>query len=86
VRWPWVTAILEARGAARWITFEVVEKVEETYRQERRGRPNEQTRYVKEERTRIALSYRSDHVSVAAEMCVDGIFPLITNDLSHSDE
>jgi transposase len=81
-----VAAILEARGAARWITFEVVEKVEETYRQERRGRPNEQTRYVKEERTRIALSYRIDHVSLAAEMCVDGIFPLITNDLSHSDE
>jgi transposase len=81
-----VAAILEARGAVRWITFEVVEKVEETYRQERRGRPNGQTRYVKEERTCVELSYRIDHVSLAAEMCVDGIFPLITNDRSHSDE
>ena len=81
-----VAAILEARGVARWITVEVGEKSEETYRQERRGRPNDQTRYVKEESTRIEMSYRIDHVSLAAEMCVDGVFPLITNELSHTDE
>lgn len=81
-----VAAILEARGAVRWITFEVVEEVEETYRQEGPGRPNDRTRYVKEERKRVGLSYRIDHVSLAAEMCVDGIFPLITNDMEHSPE
>ena len=81
-----VAAILEARGLARWITVEVVETREETYRQERRGRPNDKTRYVKEETARIALTYRIDHVALAAEMCVDGVFPLITNELLYTDE
>jgi transposase len=81
-----VASILEARGVARWITVEVVEQTEETFRQERRGRPNDKTRYVKEESTRIELSYHIDHVSLVAETCVDGVFPLITNELSHTDE
>jgi transposase len=81
-----VAGILEARGVARWITVEVVEQTEETFRQERRGRPNDKTRYVKAESTRIELSYRIDHVSLVAETCVDGVFPLITNELSHTDE
>ncbi len=71
---------------AKWISTEVVEQTEETFRQERRGRPNDQTRYVKEESTRIELSYRIDHVSLVAETCGDGVFPLITNELSHTDE
>jgi transposase len=80
-----VAAILEARGATRWILIEIGETTEETYRQERRGRPNPHTRYVKEEKRRVVLTYRIDHVSLAAETCVDGIFPLITNELSLSD-
>ena len=45
----------------------------------------DQTRYVKEESTRIELSYRIDHVSLVAETCGDSVFPLITNELSHTD-
>jgi len=81
-----VASILEARGVARWVTVAVVEQTEETFHQERRGRPNDNTRYVKEESTRIELSYHIDHVSLVAETCVDGVFPLITNELSHTDE
>jgi transposase len=50
-----VQEILRARGAESWIATHVKEKTQETYRQERRGRPNDQTRYVKATSTRFEL-------------------------------
>jgi transposase len=52
----------------------------EKHRQERRGRPTADTRYVRETSTRFELDYHIDTVALAAEMCNDGVFPLITND------
>ena len=69
-----------ARGVERWIVTEIKERTEEKYRQDRRGRPNDQTRYVKQTNTRFELAYRIDTVQLAAETLGDGIFPLITND------
>ncbi len=80
-----VDAILEARGVTRWIVVEIVERTVEKYRQERPGRPNEETRYVRAVSTRFDLTYRIDHVQLAAETCGDGIFPLITNVLALSE-
>ena len=75
-----VQEILQARGVEGWIVTEIKERTEEKYRQDRRGRPNEQTRYVKETSTRFELEYRIDTEQLAAETCGDGVFPLITND------
>jgi transposase len=75
-----VQEILRARGVERWIVTEIKERTEEKFRQDRRGRPNDQTRYVKETSTRFALEYHIDNDRLAAETCSDGVFPLITND------
>jgi hypothetical protein len=40
-------AALEQTGATRWITFHVTEHTQETLRQEKRGRPRQNTRYRK---------------------------------------
>ena len=55
-----VQEILKARGVERWIVTEIKERTEEKYRQDRRGRPNDQTRYVKETSTRFELAYHID--------------------------
>ena len=80
-----VQEILRARGVQRWIATEIKETTKETIRQDRRGRPNDQTRYVKETSTRFELAYHIDNAQLAAETCSDGIFPLITNDDSLSE-
>ena len=79
-----VQEILHARGAENWIVTEIKERTEERYRQERRGRPNEQTRYVRQTSTRFELAYHIDHERLVAETAGDGVFPLITNDHSLS--
>ena len=56
-----VQEILRARGVEDWIITEIKERTEEKYRQDRRGRPNEQTRYVKKTSTRFELEYHIDH-------------------------
>jgi transposase len=75
-----VQEILRNRGVEGWIITEIKEKTEDKYRQDGPGRPNEQTRYVKETSTRFELAYRPDREQLAAETCGDGVFPLITND------
>ena len=80
-----VQEILRARGVEGWIVTEIKERTEEKYRQDRRGRPNDRTRYVKETSTRFELEYHIDTARLAAEACGDGVFPLITNDSSLSE-
>ena len=77
-----VQEILQNRGVEGWIVTEIKERTEEKFRQDRRGRPNDHTRYVKETSTRFELEYRIDTEQLAAETCGDGVFPLITNDSS----
>jgi transposase len=75
-----VEAILQECEVSEWITVEVVQRTTESYRQEKRGRPGNATRYVKHERTRFALEHRIDLAKLDAEARCDGVFPLITND------
>jgi transposase len=77
--------ILQSCGADRWIVTEVQPRAVETYHQERCGRPNQQTRYVKRVATRFDLAYRIDDAQVAADALCDGSFPLITNVLELSE-
>lgn len=79
-----VDAILQACGAAEWIRVEVQPRVVERYRQDHRGRPGKETRYVKQTATRFDLVYSIDEARVAEEAKGDGIFPLVTNVLDLS--
>jgi transposase len=75
-----VEAILAETGTAGWIEVTVAERTEETYRQQRRGRPGADTVYVKRERKRFELSHRVELERLSEEARCDGIFPLISNE------
>jgi hypothetical protein len=79
------TAVLSSTCAGRWVHIQVTERVEETSRQERRGRPGEATRYRKTTRTRFELTWNIDTSRVAYDAASDGCFPLITNDTDLDD-
>src|SRR6266542_1646767 len=69
---------LDKSGATRWVSFAVEETTEERFRQERRGRPANNTRYRRLTRIhhRVRFSVRED--VAAADAASDGCFPLIT--------
>jgi transposase len=69
-----------------WITIGIDEQVTERYRQERRGRPGEKTRYVKEEKLRFALRHRIELARLDEEARCDGIFPLVSNDRAMTEQ
>jgi transposase len=79
-----VEAILGETGTEGEIAVTIEERSEETFRQQRRGRPNAQTLYVKSERNRFELTCRVDSVRLAEEARCDGIFPMITNEMTMS--
>lgn len=78
-------AALADAGAERWIAYDIAQTVQESFRQEKRGRPGSQTRYRKTEKTVFALSFRIDNGKVAYDAATDGCFPLVSNDRELSD-
>ena len=74
-----VAEILHSCGAASWIVTEIRLETVENFRQDHRGRPGKQTRYVRKVATRFDLAYRIDEAQVALEATGDGVFPLVTN-------
>jgi transposase len=78
-------AALAHAGAERWIAFTVTETIEETYRQENRGRPGKDTRYRKHTTTRLSIEFTVNPEIVAYDAHTDGCFPLITNDRELAD-
>ncbi len=74
------TAALTSAGAARWVGFKVTETVEETFRQERRGRPGTETRYRRTQKRVFAITAEVRADTVTYDAVTDGCFPLITND------
>ena len=76
-------AILEARGADRWLSYEVTPFEEERYRQEKRGRPGKNTRWRRKVKTRFELTWALRQDQVDYDTRCDGIFPLVTN---HSED
>jgi transposase len=79
-----VEEILRSREVQEWISVTIEERLEERYRQERRGRPTKDTRYVKQVSTRFELSYQIDYARIAEDQQCDGVFPLVTNVLELS--
>ena len=82
-----VEKIVGEAGANRWIDSDVVEKIEITHKQEKKGRPGANTRYMAIERTRFQVNWEIVITNVKADACSDGMFPLITNcdDISLKD-
>ncbi|MGH9291840.1 MAG: hypothetical protein ACRDZ6_03550, partial [Acidimicrobiales bacterium] len=76
---------LASSNASRWVSVEVEEHEEESFSQERRGRPGETTRYRRATRTRFSLHWKVDTDLVAYDAKSDGCFPLVTNDTKLSD-
>jgi transposase len=74
-----VAEILASCGAEAWIATHIEPTTVQTFRQARRGRPTEQTQYVKKQSTRFELTCQIDHARVVEDAQSDGIFPLITN-------
>jgi transposase len=78
-------ALLTTSGAERWVTVTVSETIEERYRQEKRGRPGNDTRYRKIQKTRFALEVSVDAEQVRYDAASDGCFPLTSNDHNLTD-
>ena len=68
-------AALVRAGVTRWLTVTINETTEETYRQERRGRPGADTRYRKHSRTRHTISWDTHLDVLAYDAATDGAFP-----------
>jgi transposase len=66
--------------ASSWLLVEIEEREEETFRQATRGRPSEQTPYLKEIRLRFTLTWKLNLVAISEAEREDGVFPLLTND------
>lgn len=66
--------------AARWLEVRIEETVEETFRQEKNGRPGPATRYRRITRTRYHLTWHTREEIIGRDAASDGCFPLITND------
>jgi len=75
-----VEAVLRECAVAGWVTVEVSERIAAMYRQERRGRPGEQTRSIRQEKTRFAITHRVEFERLDEEARCDGVFPLMTHD------
>ena len=67
-------------GAARWLQVTLNQTVQESFRQEKRGRPGTQTRYRRTTRTHHTLTWATRDDIIAYDAASDGCFPLITND------
>ncbi len=74
-----VDEILRNGGVARWIVYQVEEHAEETFRQEKRGRPGNDTRYRRQLKKRFRLTWELRKELVEYDARCDGIFPLVTN-------
>ena len=74
-----VEEILKSCGVEGLVAVRVEETPEESYRQQQRGRPGKDTRYVKQVRQRFDIVWDVDAERLAQEKLADGVFPLITN-------
>ena len=75
-----VAEVLTEGEARSWFVVEIEEKREETFRQATRGRPNDQTQYLKETRSRFNVTWKLNLEAISESEREDGVFPLLTND------
>jgi transposase len=71
--------IIKESGAQRWVAIQIQERKEAVFRQEKRGRPGHNSRYVRKERVRFSVTAHIKDQLIASDERSDGMFPLITN-------
>lgn len=71
--------ILKESGAQRWVGVQIQERKEAVFRQEKRGHPGHNARYLRNERARFSVVARIKDDVIASDERSDGMFPLITN-------
>ncbi len=74
-----VEKILGRHKGSRWFVIDIEEQPVITYRQQKRGRPGKDTRYVRHQTVRFDLRSDVDPTRVAEDRTLDGVFPLVTN-------
>jgi transposase len=72
--------VLAEAEASSWLLVEIEEQEEETFRQATRGRPSDQTKYLRETRPRFTLTWKLNVEALCEAEREDGVFPLLTND------
>ena len=75
-----VAEILAEAEASSWLLVAIEEQEEEAFRQATRGRPSEQTKYLRETRSRFTLTWKLNVEAISEAEREDGVFPLLTND------
>lgn len=75
-----VDNILNDYGVSQLVRVTLQDMPQETYRQDHRGRPGPNTRYIKDIQPRFDLQYDIDHAQMSDAERGDGVFPLVTND------
>jgi transposase len=75
-----LTEVVAEAEASSWLVVAIEEQEEETFRQATRGRPSEQTKYLKETRSRFTLTWKLNVEALSEAEREDGVFPLLTND------
>jgi transposase len=71
-------------GATEWVTVEIEGEDREVFHQDGPGRPGPETKYRKEVKRRFDITFTENRNALAEARKQDGVFPLVTNDLSLS--
>ena len=79
-----IDEILERHHAKRYLKVSLKQVAEHSYRQEKRGRPGPETKYVRDTKKRFQLTWTLDEDTIAYDHVSDGMYPLVTNDRSLS--
>jgi transposase len=74
-----IDEILESQKAARWIRYKISTVEETAFRQEKRGRPGNNTRWRRKLKTSYKISWELHQEHIDYDTRCDGLFPLITN-------
>jgi len=86
--WKWKTKkqiekavedILKKNQSERWFDWKMVAKEVETYKQKGKGRPGNNTEYVKMVKEKWTFEAMPNGMKIQEDADTDGLFPLITN-------
>lgn len=66
--------------ASRWMGWEVREEQVEAFRQERRGRPGKDTKFLRKLKSRFHVAAHPKEEVITYDTKSDGMFPLLTNE------
>ena len=81
-----VDKILADYEVAHLMDVRIIAREQETYRQARRGRPNQKTKYVRDVAVHFDLEFETNLERICQDRLSDGVSPLVSNDLTKSEK